>query len=106
MPITGNVTFYATYKSEIRSYTIIWSVDGKTTTETYNYGATPAFKGSTDKTADDKIYTFKGWSPAIMSVKADATYTAQYDVADKEDDTCTVTFLNYDSVEFIQADCQ
>ena len=61
------------------TYTITWVVDGKTTTETYEEGETPTFKGSTDKAADDEYtYTFAGWSPEIESVKADATYTAQY----------------------------
>lgn len=99
MPITANVTFYATYKSNVRSYTVTWSVDGKTTAEVYEYGATPSFKGSTGKTADDKIYTFKGWDKALSPVAADITYTAQYDVTDKAAETFTVTFLNDDKTE-------
>ena len=61
------------------TYTITWVVDGKTTTETYEAGATPTFKGSTDKATDDTYdYTFTGWSPAISTVSGDKTYTAQY----------------------------
>jgi hypothetical protein len=37
-----------------------------TTEETYAYGATPSFKGSTEKPADTaNNYIFNGWSPAI-----------------------------------------
>ncbi|MBQ3196201.1 MAG: hypothetical protein IJB65_07020, partial [Clostridia bacterium] len=77
--VTGDATYTAKYTSTVNEYTVTWIVDGNTTTETYAYGATPSFKGSTDKPADDEYtYTFTGWSPAIAVVTGDATYTAQY----------------------------
>ena len=77
--VTGDATYTATYNSTVNEYTITWIVDGITTTETYEYGATPSFKGSTDKapTAQYK-YTFAGWTPEIASVTGYATYTATY----------------------------
>ena len=73
-------TYTVVFNAVKRSYTITWVVDGKTTTESYEYGATPSFKGSTDKKADAQYtYTFTGWDPAIDSVTGDATYTAQFD---------------------------
>jgi len=78
--VTGNATYTAQYDKTVNEYTITWIVDGKSTTETYAYGATPSFKGSTDKTADAQYtYTFTGWDPAIGTVTGNATYTAQYD---------------------------
>jgi hypothetical protein len=65
--------------AEIKTYTVTWVVDGVTTEETYKEGATPSFKGSTDKASDGQYtYTFTGWSPAIALVTGDVTYTAQY----------------------------
>lgn len=60
-------------------YTVTWSVDGTTTTERYEEGQTPSFKGTTGKAPDGSYtYTFAGWSPAITAVTGDVTYTAQY----------------------------
>ena len=59
--------------------TIIWIVDGDETTEVYEKGTMPSFKGSTDKAPDDNYrYTFTGWSPEVVAAEEDATYTAQY----------------------------
>ena len=65
--------------TELKTFTVTWNVDGKVTTETYPYGQTPDFKGSTDKPADAQFtYTFSGWSPKVVAVTGDATYTATY----------------------------
>ena len=77
--VTSNVTITAVYT--VNEYTITWVVDGKSTTETYAYGATPSFKGSTDKAADAQYtYTFKGWDEDISEVQKNVTYTAIYSV--------------------------
>ena len=58
---------------------ITWSVNGVETTEVYEKGTMPSFKGSTDKAPDDSYrYTFTGWSPEVVVAEEDATYTAQY----------------------------
>ncbi len=78
--VTANTTYTAKYNQSINSYTITWNVDGKVTSESYEYGATPTYKGSTDKASTAQYtYTFAGWSPAISAVTSNATYTAQYD---------------------------
>ena len=60
-------------------YTVTWVVDGKETSETVSFGATPEFTGSTDKAGDaTHEFRFTGWSPAVATVTGDATYTAQY----------------------------
>ena len=61
------------------SYTVTWSVDGRTTTQQYEHGATPSFQGSTAKASDAQYsYTFKGWTPEITAVTGEVTYTATY----------------------------
>lgn len=60
-------------------YTVTWVVDGKETSETVSFGATPEFTGSTDRAGDaTHEFRFTGWSPAVATVTGDATYTAQY----------------------------
>ncbi len=77
--VTGNATYTATYTESVRLYTITWIVDGKETTEKYEYNATPSFKGSTNKpSTEGASYEFTGWDKTIAKVTADATYTATY----------------------------
>ena len=64
--------------------TITWIVDGKTTTEVYEKGAMPSYKGETTKTEDKHCtYTFAGWDKALVAVTEDATYTAQFTATGK-----------------------
>lgn len=81
-------------RAEIATYTVTWVVDGNTTTETYNDGDTPSFKGSTDKASDGQYtYTFAGWSPSIAPVTGNVTYTAQYSKTEIVPDVETYTNL-------------
>jgi uncharacterized repeat protein (TIGR02543 family) len=58
---------------------ITWIVNGVETTEVYEKGTMPSFKGSKDKAPDENYrYTFTGWSPEVVAAEEDATYTAQY----------------------------
>lgn len=77
MTITEDVVAYATWAKQ--TFTITWIVDGVSTEEVYEYGATPSFKGSTDKASDGcTTYTFDGWDKDIVAVTGDVTYTAEY----------------------------
>ena len=68
----------------MKQATVTWNVNGKATDEVYDFGATPAFKGSTDKAEDDKFtYEFAGWDPAIKAVDGHITYTAKYNAIEK-----------------------
>ena len=90
--VTGDQTYEATFSPLTNSYMITWVVDDNTTTESYEYGKTPVFKGSTDKAADAQYtYTFTGWSPEITSVTGNATYTATYS---KTLNKYTITFVD------------
>ena len=77
MTVTENIVAYATWAK--LTYTVTWNVGGVTTTEPYEYGDIPSFKGNTDKAADGcTVYTFAGWDKTLATVTGNMTYTAQY----------------------------
>ena len=70
-------TIYAAYSKRVNTYTITWadSYTGTLATETYEYGATPSYKG-TMPTHDGQ--TAQGWTPTIHTVTGNQTYTTTY----------------------------
>ena len=65
------------------TYTITWKNDnGSTlkTTKNVRHGTVPVYDGATPTKASTEqyIYTFKGWSSAVVAATADKTYTATY----------------------------
>ena len=63
------------------THTVTWKVEGQEDViQTYVKGATPVYpNGTPTKAADaEYAYTFKGWTPAIVAVTGDVTYTAQF----------------------------
>ena len=98
-PVTGEATYKATFTSTVNKYTITWvDGDGNTLlTEEVAYGDTPAYTGNTPtKTATDEYtYEFNNtWSPAIVPVTGDATYTALFTETGITPSTYTVTFMD------------
>ena len=69
----------------VNSYTVTW-VDGNGAaiySEQVAYGTTPTYNTATYKTpekiaTEQNSYSFTNWSPAIVAVSGDATYTAQF----------------------------
>ena len=63
-------------------YTVTWKNHDGTVlaTETYEFGAMPEYKGETPTKAEDDtyLYHFNCWSPEIVSVTGDTTYTAEF----------------------------
>ena len=94
--VTGNITYTATYSQTVNQYTITW-MNGEAVlkTEQVAYGETPVYSGETPvKEGDGQFgYTFTGWSPEIVPVTGDATYTAQFEQTIR---TFTVTWKNWD----------
>ena len=65
----------------LNKYTITWkNWDGTILqSSTVLQGSKPSYSGSTPtRAADDYIYTFKGWSPAVTAATGNKVYTAQY----------------------------
>ena len=81
--VSEDATYVATFKEEIRTYTVRWvNFDGTVleTDENLEYGATPTFDGEKPTRSDTHglRYTWKGWTPTIVPVYRDTTYTATY----------------------------
>ena len=78
--VTGDATYRATYSSTRKSYTITWlnedgSLIDKTTVE---YGMVPTHANPTKAATVEFTYTFAGWTPQVVAVAGDATYTATF----------------------------
>jgi len=71
-----------TEPTPVATYTITWkNWDGKVLqTSAVKENTTPTYTGSTPQRAADSnnTYSFTGWSPAVASAHANATYTAQF----------------------------
>lgn len=82
--VTGEAAYVATYDSTVNQYTIRFlNGDNPLQTSKVNFGATPAYTGSTPTKAatEQHTYTFTGWSPAITTVDGDKDYSAQFSEA-------------------------
>ena len=77
--VTGDVVYTATYTEHIRSYEVKF-VDHNGTvlsTQSVEYGSMPTYAGNTPSRDG---YDFNGWSPALVTVTGETTYTAQYKI--------------------------
>ena len=105
--ISANTEFYAVFVESLREYTVTWSVDGTTTSETLVYGATPEYKGTTPTkpTVGNTSYTFIGWAASLSgekldtlpTVAGDVTYYAVFDEVTLQT-TFTVVWKNGDAI--------
>ncbi len=95
--VTGDATYTATYKSTVNQYTVTFKDEDGTVIESklWNFGETPSCNTPSKPATDQYIYTFDGWTPAITTVTAEATYTATYKSTVNQ---YTVTFVNGDQV--------
>ena len=78
--VQGPQTYKATFTASKNSYTITWqnedgSLIDKTTVE---YGKTPTHANPTKAATAEFTYTFAGWTPNVVAVTGDATYTATF----------------------------
>ena len=78
--VTGDATCRASFRKELRSYTITWEDEtGKTIdTTTAEYGKKPTHADIKKGSDSQYSYTFSGWEPEIQTVTGDATYRASF----------------------------
>lgn len=98
-PVSGDVTYTATFATEINTYTVVWK-NGDTVLETDSgvpYGTVPTYDGANPEKAADaqSAYAFSGWSPTVSAVTDHVIYVAQFVPVSKN---CTVIWKNGDTV--------
>ncbi len=86
-PVTADITYTAVYNVSEERFLITWkNEDGSVlATKFVAEGETPSCPVSNPiKKADERhTYAFNGWSPAVLPVTEDATYTAQFKVTEE-----------------------
>ncbi len=90
--IQVNTSVYASYTETLNTYSVVWNVAGGTVKQTYKYGDTPNYSGSTSYRDETTEYIFTGWSPSVSKVTGDAVYTAQYTERDLSSQTFSIVF--------------
>ncbi|MBT3320007.1 MAG: hypothetical protein HN389_09620, partial [Clostridia bacterium] len=83
VPVVGNATYTATFTPVLRNYTITWNnYDASQLEQDLNvdYGTSPSYDGATPTkpSAGGYDFTFAGWTPTVVPVVGDATYTATF----------------------------
>lgn len=104
--VTGDISYTAQFTEAARTYTVTWKDEDGTTLATAEvaYGEMPVYNNGVNpvKAADQQYtYTFKAWSPEVVAVSGDVTYTATYD---KTVNTYTVTWLAEDGQTVLATD--
>ncbi len=78
--VSGNTVYVAQYVQLDRSYTVTWSVNGKSTQQSYKYGEVPRYPLATPTKPSDTNYdyAFSNWDKSVTAVTGDVTYTAVF----------------------------
>lgn len=78
--VRGPASYTATFTPSPRPYTITWFDDDGTVlgTDTLASGAMPSRQGPTKADVPPYSYAFAAWTPTIVPVTGDASYTATY----------------------------
>jgi len=90
--LSSNITFYAKWSSVI-TYTITWEVNGVDVEIDTNVpeGSIPVYNGAAPRKdpIPAYVYSFTGWSPAVVAATANQTYVAQFSFNNRQ---YTITF--------------
>ncbi len=100
LTVAADTDFFAVYETSVRKYTVAfvnWD-ESPILAQPYEYGTLAAdiVRPATTptRTADEGYtYAFTGWSPTIVDVSGDVTYTATYTATPK---TYAATFVDWD----------
>ncbi len=80
--VSGDATYTARFTETVNTYTITWlnSDNSPLYQDEVEYGTMPEYQGETPTKDPDAEYRyeFAGWTPRIVAVFTDATYTATY----------------------------
>ena len=80
--VSGDATYTALFTETVNTYTITWlnSDNSPLYQDEVEYGTMPEYQGETPTKEPDAEYRyeFAGWTPRIVAVFTDATYTATY----------------------------
>ncbi len=78
--VTGEAVYTARFTAERNSYTVTWLDDDGSVidTQTVEYGQIPSHADMTKNGDSYNTYEFAGWSPEIVAVTGEASYTAVY----------------------------
>jgi len=80
--VSADTEYVAKFKEETRKYTVTWkNYDGTVLKEEeVLYGTTPDYDGETPTrgTTVEHTYTFEGWSPTVVALTENTTYTASF----------------------------
>ncbi len=102
--VTGDAVYTAVYKEILRKYDISWKdYDGTLlASDKVAYGDMPVYTGQTPErsSTESTKYSFKGWTPEIVSVTGDAEYTAEYDESPVQ---YSIKFVDEDGVTVLKA---
>lgn len=102
--VTGDAEYTAVYKEILRKYDISWKDYDGTLLESDKvaYGDMPVYTGQTPErsSTESTKYSFKGWTPEIVSVTGDAEYTAEYDESPVQ---YSIKFVDEDGVTVLKA---
>ena len=99
--IADNVNYYARFIEETRKYTITWLDSDSNVIDTTNvvYGALPTHDNPTKEPTNEFTYEFDSWTPTIVEVSGDATYTAVFNSIERK---YTYKFFDEDGTTIIK----
>ena len=106
VPATEDMTYKATFVSQIRKYTITFLDDDSTSvleSKQLVYGAVPVYTGEipTKESTAKYDYSFVEWYPGFMAVTCDTAYVAVYDSTVR---MYTVQFIDDDNTLLYEED--